>query len=201
MLLLLLAAFANAEPQWVDADVLNVREAPGGEVVARLISNDKVDVIERSGSFAHVRHEWGEGWVSSSFLTDRRVRNYDILRSERSSNADRLRAVDRLVVEYGGSASDRAQYAQQYGLVGDVDWEAAAGQAPTVHVAVCDGTDIIVAGVIPSTGPFESWEHLEGLKDRLSEVAIQRWYTEHLIGVPRFATARMDAQAMILRGD
>ncbi|MFT6147239.1 MAG: hypothetical protein ACJAZO_005322 [Myxococcota bacterium] len=205
MWLLLLAAFASAEPQWVDADVLNVRDAPGGDIVARLVSNDQVDVTERNGPHAHVRHQWGEGWVEgwvdSTFLAERRIPNYDTLRSGSAPKADRLRAADRLLVEYGYSPTDRAQFEERLRQTGDFDKAAMVAAPSSVYVAVCDGTDLIVAGKIPPAGPFESWANADRLQARLSEVATQRWYTEHSNEAPRFPGARLDAQAMVLRGE
>ncbi len=205
MLLLLLAAFSNAEPQWVDADVLNVREAPGGDIVARLVSNDQVDVTERNGAYAHVRHQshdgWVDGWVDSTFLSEGKVQNYDTLRSETAPTADRVRAASRMLIEYGHSPGDRAQFAQQLLDMGEADAAAVIAVPPPVYVAVCDGNDLIVAGTIPQTGPFESWEGADDLRAHLSEVVTQRWYTEHSINGPRFPAARLDAQAMIFRGE
>jgi hypothetical protein len=98
--------------------------------------------------------------VSSKFLADSNIRNYDIVRSGTSTSADRLQAAGRLRVDHDDSTADRARFAEQLRHSGDVEVATAIAKPPPVYVAVCDGSRLIVAGVIPLAGPFESWEYL-----------------------------------------
>ena len=61
----------SADRRWITARALNVRNGPGvnAGLIASLPFGTAVNVLETSGSWAHVEAEGVSGWLSANFLT------------------------------------------------------------------------------------------------------------------------------------
>jgi uncharacterized protein YgiM (DUF1202 family) len=65
------AALPTGDRRWITARALNLRTGPGvgSELIASLPFGTAVEVLETSGTWAHVTSGGVSGWLSANFLT------------------------------------------------------------------------------------------------------------------------------------
>ena len=92
--LLLAAPTAFAETAWIRGEVrLNMRTGPGTEyrILRNLRTGDRVEVLERKGTWTQVRSSEGAGWIPAGFLMDERPPTLRLEKAERELSLLRAR--------------------------------------------------------------------------------------------------------------